>query len=581
MRFVRLLILLAAAASAQAIPLPSEREQWSVLQAGELTIYSSASESETKRIATDLLRMREAVGKVTRLNVRTGKPTHVFIFRSNRSFAPYRDALFTGRSEGVGGGFLAARFANYIIVDASSPAGVDRVVYHELAHWFIRNTVVGLPLWLDEGLAEYYSTFGVVGDSVAIGRPIRDHIVALRRGMLMPLGVQLALNERSEEYAGQSRQKLFYAQSWALVHYFLSDPARRARLEQFVEAIRIGRSIAQATPLLGATDSELEHALRTYIKRPAMQSVRYDVGELAVPPLGILRPVPRDELLASLGAMLSWNPASQAAGEALLRESLRLDPENATAHAMLGHARSVQGDRDEAVAHYKRAVALGSRDAMTYMLYGSTLTETDKLRARELFLRAVELAPGDARALAGVGMTYVGSKESLDPGIAALEKSLAMAPSQEDAAVNLIQLYAESGRPADARRLLEKHLAHTTNEEYLRVATDSIEFADVRAAERLFDSGRQAEAIDAMRGILTRTRDQDLQEHLRGVIGSFDDHRLRESQHETLREIVTHANSGRTKAALALIDELLPKVIDEELREQLTKMRGSLAKRRR
>lgn len=584
MRPLRLLIALAVAASAHALPLPSEEEKWSALQAGEFVIYSSASEGETTRIATDLLRMREALGKVTRLSVRAPKPTYVFVFKTKRSFAPYREAIFGGRSEGVGGGFLASRLANFIVVDGEANGGVDRVVYHELAHYFIRNTVIGLPLWLDEGLAEYYSTFTARGDQVSVGWPIPSHIVALRREPLLPLTKHFAIEQDSPDYIDDGRQKMFYAQSWALVHYFLGgDDARRERLDRFIDAIRDGKSVAEATPLLGATDAELEHEVRTYIQRPSMQYLRYTLRELAVPELGAVRAVPRDELLSALGSMLAWNPRTQVDAETLLSEAIRLNPKNASAHAMLGYARDVQGDRDGAVPHYERAVALGSRDATTYLLFGLNLLERDgdKLRARQLFERAVQLDPNDPRAWAGIGMTYVGMKTGLPVGIAALEKSLAMAPSQEDAAVNLVQLYAEAGRHTDARRILETHLARTTSEEYLRIAHDAVEFAEVRAAEQLFDQGRQAEAIDTMRTILAKTKDEDLQEHLRGVIASYDDHRAREQQQKALREIVAHAKAGRTKEALVLIDALLPQVTDEDLREQLTEMRKSLAKRRR
>ena len=84
-----------------------------------------------------------------------------------------------------------------------------------------------------------------------------------------------------------------------------------------------------------------------------------------------------------------------------------------------------------------------------------------------------------------------------------------------------------------------------------------------------------------MRAILARTKDEELQDHLRGVIGSYDDHRAGEAQNDALRRIVAHSNAGRAKDALALLDELLPKVTDEELRAQLLEMRKDLAARRR
>jgi len=178
-------------------------------------------------------------------------------------------------------------------------------------------------------------------------------------------------------------------------------------------------------------------------------------------------------------------------------------------------------------------------------------------------------------------MTYLNDPAGVDAGIAALEKSLALAPAQEDAAVNLMQLLAEAGRGADAQRVFSRHLAHSTNEDYLRIARDALEFAKVRAAEHLFDEGKEAQAINQMRAILATTQDEDLREHLTGVIASYDEHVERERQSKAIAEVLANANAGKTKEALALLDALIPSVTDEDLLKQLKDMRKELARRGR
>lgn len=587
MRSLRLLPLLLtlAAAAAQAVPLPSEKEQWIALAAGEFQIYSNASERETREIATNLLRMREALGKVTRLNVRSPRPTYVFVFRNERSFAPYRDAIFGRKNASISGGFLSGRLANFIVMDAMATAGVDRIIYHELTHYFVRNTTAGLPLWLDEGLAEYYSTFSVNGDKVSIGRPVHEHVRWLREQPLLPLARHFAVGHRSPEYSESTRQGSFYAQSWALVHYFLAgDGTRRQQLAKFLAELRAGKSNEDASrAAFGSDYTALEDALRAYVRRPALSYVNYTLDELAVPALPDLRPVARDELLYALGSLFAWNRGTQADGEMLLTEVLRLNPEHAEAHATLGSVREMRGDRDGATALYERAVALGSRDPLVYVAYGQTLLERTgtaaetTLRARQLFERAVQLDPNDARAWAGVGMTYVGAGGDLTPGITALEKSLSLAASHEEAAVNLIQLYADAGRREDAQRLYDTILARSSNPEYVSVGRESVLFATLRDAERLYDSGRHDEAVALMRPIAAQTHDEELRQHLQGVIADYEESR----RQQVVRDIIDHAKAGRTRAALALLDALLPTVTDEALRQQLTKMRETLAVRER
>ena len=482
MRSLPLLALLLTFRALAAVPLPPESEPWTTLTAGEFRIYSNASPNATRAVAVDLLRMREALAKVTTLDMHSAKPTYVLVFRNKASFAPYRDAIFREQNAPVSGAFVQSRVANFIVLDAAAEGGVARVVYHELAHHFLRNTIPDLPLWVNEGLAEYYSTFSVRGDEVRIGYPIPDHVIALRRREpLIPLARFFAMTEQSPEFTDTRRQGRFYAQAWALVHYFLSGgEARRARLEEFLAALRAGKSAAAATEALGSDYAAIELEVRSYVRRPSMAFISHKLDELVVPAPEAARPAPRDELLYALGAMLVGHRATEADGEALLAAAVRVNPSHAEAHAMLGYTLESRGDAAAAMPHYEKALALGSRDATVERLY-----------RRER-----------------------GERES----------------------------------------------------------------SELRAAELLYAEGKQEEAIAAMRALLARTEDEDLQEHLRGVIGVHEDRTARELQTKAMNDIIAAAKAGNTREALALIDALLAKVMDEELRTQLEAMRLELAR---
>ena len=65
-----------------------------------------------------------------------------------------------------------------------------RTIFHEYVHLVIDNVSDGLPLWLNEGLAEYYSTFLVdaAGTGALVGRAIPAHLELLthRRHLSIP-----------------------------------------------------------------------------------------------------------------------------------------------------------------------------------------------------------------------------------------------------------------------------------------------------------------------------------------------------------------------------------------------------------
>src|SRR5687767_12052054 len=174
-----------ATAAAGAPELPRENEKWIAVRADDIEIFSNASPSLALDVARDLLRMREAVGKISRLKVRSPVSTKVFLFANERTFAPYRDTLFQRAPQNISGVFLGSEDANFILLRGDAPGGIDRLVYHELTHYFVNNTVENVPLWLGEGIAEYYSTFRSSGDEIHIGRPVVEHVNWLRREQLI------------------------------------------------------------------------------------------------------------------------------------------------------------------------------------------------------------------------------------------------------------------------------------------------------------------------------------------------------------------------------------------------------------
>ncbi len=116
---------------------------------------------------------------------------------------PYRQALFI---EGDG----------QLDVYAYRQAELATDLRHECTHALLHAAVGDLPLWLDEGLAEY---FEAPAARRAFEHPNFDALRwNLRLGMVRPI----AALERRRELAEMSR--LDYCYSWAWVHWMLHGP---------------------------------------------------------------------------------------------------------------------------------------------------------------------------------------------------------------------------------------------------------------------------------------------------------------------------------------------------------------------
>ena len=545
--FVALLVA-ASIASAKPLELPRPNEKWITLRIDEFTLVSNVSPSETTAIARDLLRMRHAIGQITNLKVRSPKPTRVFVFASERGFAPYRETVLQQKDEHINGAFITTDGGNFIVMKRGDSIDdeIDRTVYHELTHYFVRNTVGSLPLWISEGIAEYYSTFRTSGDSVHIGRPVAEHVQWLRGETLIPLRDLFATNVDAPIYNEGARTGVFYAQSWALFHYLMVDDARRAQLGQFIQLLGHDKPVdeAFASAFGGKSYGQLEVELRSYVSKQAFAYTKYPFAASSLPEIPKPEPLSRDALLFELGHLLvGAAPQATADARRFLEESLAVNASHAGAHADIGRLHYFAGQRQEAHAAFVRAVELGSSDPQVHVLVGTSMLDAFKgarkvgapdetlLNARKAFERSAELDPGSALAWTGIGATYVFTNEDPATGIAALEKSLMLAPGDVHAAFHLVQLYAREGRRDEAQKLIDTVLRSGAKKEMLDFAREAVRRGSLNASIRRYN------------------------------------------------EAIAKANAGEVEEAVKILDALLPQLDDAEMLTQTKELRAQLAAR--
>ena len=90
-------------------------------------------------------------------------------------------------------------------------------VYHEYTH--LELGTEGMPLWLNEGLAEFFQNTEIRDKDVLVGQPSPDNIIYLRQHRLIPLPMLFQVDANSPYYHEEEKGSVFYAESWALTHY--------------------------------------------------------------------------------------------------------------------------------------------------------------------------------------------------------------------------------------------------------------------------------------------------------------------------------------------------------------------------
>ncbi len=237
MRNLLLLLLLAPAlggclASPWAAPAVSLRADAPAfrepLAAGQLVLHADFSLPAGHRMVAELTGERQLI--CDRLGIPAGKePIHVFLFANEQSYREHVAREFPGFPE---------RRAIFVETDVQLSVFAhwsDRVaedLRHEVAHGYLHSAMPNLPLWLDEGLAEYFE--------VGRGRRgvNRTHVEYLLGQVAIGAWRPHLPRLETLAVAGEMTQ-LDYAESWLWVHYLLeSTDAPPGVLTQYLTALR-------------------------------------------------------------------------------------------------------------------------------------------------------------------------------------------------------------------------------------------------------------------------------------------------------------------------------------------------------
>ncbi len=467
---VALVVFAAAAARAE-----REVDGWIKVVSPNFEMYSRVRESDSRRLLRELETFRHVVSRFLGLTNVQRRPAKVFYFDRESEFRPYKP-LYNGRPRPVSG-FHVEDPLDYGL--ALERQGIDsatmRLLFHEYTHLLTSRQFRHAPIWVNEGVAEVFSTFeSRGGDQFDIGVAVTNHVFYLHQHPPARVAHLLSVNIQSPDYNEQTRAGTFYATSWLLAHHLLF--ARRGFQDNVMA--RYAAACSSTTNQLeafrtafGKTPSEMDVSLREYMHRGSYTIVRQTYPEL--PEAAAERvEITRAELDYAMGRLLQLVQRSDAARERLERAAAAapMDPRPREALAILAWREQRRDAMREAV---DRAVALGSREAFIHFLAAEARYEDLTLRrpppsvavemlreGRSLCERAIALDPDlpHAHHLLGV---YVFAGNPRAPGLAAthVREALRCDPDYKPAVLTLASLLAAQGDIPEAQRLLARMLA--------------------------------------------------------------------------------------------------------------------------
>lgn len=474
--------------AAYKLELPSDDFGWIKVETTNFTVFSNADEMIARKTAVSLEYLRAVlVQQFDEIPSVSPVPTYVFVFDYFSDAYPPYGPFLKGKPRKSGGYFINRPLANYVAIVERDYRFPDRMgILHDYLHSVLNASGPDLPLWLEEGLAEYYSVFHIKEGKAHIGYRVNRHIAWLRNKPLMPLAELLAVDKDSPVYNEEDRTGILFAESWLLTHMLLTErPDGRAQAALYSELIREGYDRDRAfVEAFKTTYEELEADLKKYVRSRSHHYTVLPLKSSVVNSIAVSQ-MPRSEVLFRLGDLLSSGRSERHDFAAEHFEAaLVLDEGYGPAVAGLGFLDEAAGRREGARALYERAAKLSPDDYRINLLLGRSLSDwfeseasqearTAQLERARMFLRrATELRPGLIEAWAEFGATYLADTQNTDPGIDALEHAMEIQPKHPGVGINLTALYVNKGSAMKAQSVIVRMEAAGLDTDALHAAQE-------------------------------------------------------------------------------------------------------------
>ena len=504
------------------------KDNWTSVHSRNFLLLGNAEEKELRRTVEKFEQFRAVIARLfirPALNEQT--PIRVIVFKNQAAYRPFMP-VWQGKTNEVAGYFLSGQDVHYISLPADFRGkNPYAIVFHEYVHALNHDNIGKIPAWLNEGLAEFYSSFEISDDGlkVTLGKPLAHHVALLRGRQFAPLASLFAVDQHSADYNEQEKRGSFYAQSWALVHYLMlgDTPAKNAgnntrgvgtrypQLLKYLQLLSTGAPAEESFRQAFQTDAAtLEQELTRYLSQEnwPVQKLTFD-QRLTFDATLQAAPMTEAETQSYLGDLLAQ--AKRPEAESYLQRALALDPNLALANYSTAMLRLRQERFAEAGQHFQRALAAANSEKLTshlaHFYYAYTLSREDaghqqarpypaekiKLMRAEL-RKAIALKPDHAESYSLLAHLNLTNEEQLDETPALLRSAVALAPARQDFVIQLGHAYLKLQQFAAARRVLEP-LTVSNNDPPLREQAQSL-LASIESQEQMaeYNAARKAAA---------------------------------------------------------------------------------------
>jgi tRNA A-37 threonylcarbamoyl transferase component Bud32 len=182
------------------------------IRSGQLVVFSNLKLPKHHPLIEDLILLRKQITVALDLPLQR-EEVAIYIFSTEKEFRDYLNAAYPGLPNRRAF-FMGSR--DELAVYTYWGERIQEDLRHEYTHGLLHASLRTVPLWLDEGLAEYFEVAGPRPGTVNT-----EYSGRLAASVANGWRPNLAALERLEEFSRM--QHIHYQESWAWVHYMLHD----------------------------------------------------------------------------------------------------------------------------------------------------------------------------------------------------------------------------------------------------------------------------------------------------------------------------------------------------------------------
>jgi tetratricopeptide (TPR) repeat protein len=445
-----------------ATPLPgAKHETWVEVRSPNFIVVSNAGEKQARAAAIRLEQMRAVLRQALQVaKEHESAIVTVLAVKDEDSMKALLPEYWAKGHVHPAGIFIHQMNQYFAAIQLDAP-GLDpyHTIYHEYFHSLATPYYPNLPVWVSEGLAEFYGNSQISDSAVELGRANAELIAELRQGNLIPLDVLFKVDYSSPYYNEQNKTSFFYAESWALTHYLMlgDKQTHKPMLDAYLDALAHGATQQQAATNAFGDLHKLQMTLQAYVGKERFYV--FTSGPPAEVPARDLhaRELPEAEVDAYRGGFVAVKGKSDEAIP-ILERAVKLDPKLALAYQYLGFAEYQDKKPAEALADFTRAIELSPKNSLTRFLRAYLASTQggavgDDVQMEEDLRAAIAISPEFAPPYGVLAMYVANQGTDLPEALKLAQKAQALEPGNAMYQIDLASVLARMNRFQEARNI--------------------------------------------------------------------------------------------------------------------------------